>query len=102
MDFRFFCGASPGLAVPFLKGNERVQLLNLHPDGALSFTLPDDRPKIGVDIGNGLSEPQVVLQTVQIRCEDAKPQVDLVWRGAVPYPGLNWLPEMKRLDVVIE
>jgi hypothetical protein len=28
-------------------------------------------------------------------------QVDLVWRGAVPYSGMDWLPEMKRLEIFV-
>jgi hypothetical protein len=31
--------------------------------------------------------------------EDA--QVDLVWRGAVPYRGPDWLPDMRRMDVMV-
>jgi hypothetical protein len=26
-------------------------------------------------------------------------QVDLVWRGAVPYPGPDWLPQMRKMEV---
>jgi len=29
-------------------------------------------------------------------------QVDLVWRGAVPYPGPDWLPKMKKMEVLIQ
>jgi hypothetical protein len=36
-----------------------------------------------------------VLHTVFID-GDAR-QVDLIWRGALQYPGVDWLPEMKRL-----
>jgi hypothetical protein len=28
-------------------------------------------------------------------------QVDLVWRGAHEYPGVDWLPEMKRLTAQV-
>jgi hypothetical protein len=28
-------------------------------------------------------------------------QLDLVWRGALEYPGIDWLPEMKRLHVEV-
>jgi hypothetical protein len=28
-------------------------------------------------------------------------EVDLVWRGALPFPGVDWLPEMKRLVAVV-
>src|SRR4030042_2644582 len=90
MDFRFFNGASQELVLPFLNGNEEVHLTNLVPNGELSFQLPGERPVIGLDIGMGLQAPEVVLHTVMIRMEEG--QVDLVWRGAVPYPGPDWLP----------
>ncbi|HEX9784702.1 MAG TPA: DUF2169 domain-containing protein, partial [Opitutaceae bacterium] len=100
MDFRFFNGASSGLVLTYLSGDEQVRLLNLDPRGEIRFQLPGERPKIGLDLGHGVEEPQVVLHTVMIRMEDR--EVDLVWRGAVPYPGPDWLPEMKRMDVLVE
>jgi hypothetical protein len=100
MDFRFFNGASPGLAVPFLAGDENVGSINLAPEGKLSFQLPGERPRIGLDIGMGIQEPPVVLHTVMIRMEDR--QVDLVWRAATLYPGPDWLPEMKKMEVMIQ
>jgi len=99
MDFHFFSGASAGLALPYLRGGEWVLTENLSPEGRLSFQLPAAAPRIGLDIGGGVQEPEVALHTVQIRVEER--QMDLVWRGAAPYPGLDWLPEMKKLEVAI-
>jgi hypothetical protein len=99
MDFRFFNGASDGLVFPFLSGTESVKLVNLDPDGDVHFQLPGERPLLGIDIGKGAHEPQVVLHTVMIRMEDR--QVDLLWRGAAPYPGPDWLPQMKKMEVLI-
>jgi hypothetical protein len=99
MDFRFFNGASPGLALPFLRGGEMVATENLSPEGRLSFQLPQDRPRIGLDVGEGLEQPEVVLHTVMIRMDDH--EVDLVWRGAVPYRGPDWLPEMRKMEITI-
>jgi hypothetical protein len=100
MDFRFFSGASIGLILPFLSGAEQVRLLNLDTQGDTQFNLPGERPSIGLDIGQGVHEPEVVLQTVLIRMDDR--QLDLVWRGAVPYPGRDWLPEMKKMEVLTD
>jgi hypothetical protein len=100
MDFRFFNGASIGLVLPFLTGAEQVRLLNLDVEGDTQFQLPDERPRVGLDIGQGMQEPEVVLHTVMIRMEVR--QVDLVWRAAVPYPGPDWLPKMKKMEVLIE
>jgi hypothetical protein len=99
MDFRFFQGATRGLAMPYLKGDESVRTQNLSPQGEFAFRLPGERPAIGLDIGQGVQEPAVVLHTVMIRMEDR--QLDLVWRGAVPYPGRDWLPQMRKMDLHI-
>lgn len=100
MDFRFFNGASSGLSLPFLSGNEEIRLINLSPEGEFIFQLPGEQPYIGLDIGMGTQESAVVLHTVMIRMEDR--QVDLVWRSAMPYPGPDWLPEMKKMEVLIQ
>jgi len=100
MNFSFFNGASPGLALPFLFGDEEIQTINLAPEGELSFNLPGERPHIGLDIGMGMQEPPVVLHTLMVRMEDR--QIDLVWRGAVTYPGPDWLPGMKKMKVLIQ
>ncbi len=94
-DVRFNNGASLGLALPYLAGGESVRLYNLAPEARLEFTLPKDKPRLMLDIGLGENELKPVLHTVCIRAEDK--QVDLLWRGAHPYPGADWLPEMKKL-----
>jgi hypothetical protein len=99
MDFRFFNGASRGLVFPYLKGGELVVTENISPEGRLSFQLPCETPSLGLDIGGGIQEPQVVMHTVMIRMEDR--QVDLVWRGATPYNGPDWLPEMRKMEVLV-
>jgi hypothetical protein len=100
MDFRFFNGASLGLALPFLSGDEEIRAVHLTPEGEIAFQLPGERPRIGLDIGSGVQEPVVVLHTVMIRMEER--QVDLVWRAAVAYPGPNWLPEMRKMEVSVQ
>ena len=98
-DVHFNNGASIGLALPYLQGGELVRLRNLTPDGALDFLLPTDAPAIVLDIGMGENTLPPVLHTVCIRPDER--EVDLVWRGAHPYPGIEWLPEMKRLDAQV-
>lgn len=99
MDFRFFNGASQGMVFPFLAGDEKIGLINLTPEGRTRFQLPGDRPRIGLDIGEGVEEPEVVLHTVMVRMEEW--QVDLVWRGAIPYAGPDWLPQMRKMEVLV-
>lgn len=98
-DVRFNNGASPGLALPHLAGHERITLIRLTRDGALEFDLPGDPPRILLDISLGENVLTPVLHTVCVRAEEM--QVDLVWRGAQEYPGIDWLPEMKRLHVEV-
>jgi hypothetical protein len=56
MDFRFFNGASAG-SLPFLAGWGTVVTENLSPEGRLSFRLPTDTPRVGIDIGEGVWSP---------------------------------------------
>ena len=99
MDFRFFNGASPGFALPYLTGSEWVETANLSRDGTLRFQLPELALRVGLDVGHGVAEPNVVVHTVMIHGEER--QVDVVWRAAVPYEGPEWLPRMKKMDVLI-
>jgi len=94
-DVRFNNGASPGLAFPTLAGGEEVRIIGMTADGELRFRLPTEKPQLMLDIGVGESVLSPALHTVCVRVDDA--QVDLVWRGAHPYPGVEWLPEMRRL-----
>ncbi len=95
-DIRFNNGASLGLALPFLNGDEPVRLAGLTVEGLLHFQLPGERPGVVMDIGFGRNELEVVLHTVCVRMDAM--QVDLVWRGAHEHPGPDWLPEMKKLE----
>ncbi len=94
-DVRFNRGASLGLAVPFLAGGEPVRLTNLSPEGVLAFQLPREKPRMALDIGDGATELPAFLHTACVRVEEGK--LDMVWRGSLRYPGIAWLPEMKRM-----
>ena len=99
-DSHFNTGASQGLSFPYLKGNEMIRLANLCKESHLfSFKLPNDQPKIMLDIGLGQNQLTVVLHTVCIRMEDN--EVDLIWRGAHHYPGIEWLPKMKKQHIEV-
>ena len=100
MDFRFFNGASTDLALPYLRGNETIKMRHLTPDGKLFFKLPNDKPQINIDIGQGFEKPDSILQTVMIRMDVA--EIDLVWRAAIFYDGIDWLPQMKKMELDIQ
>jgi len=99
MDFRFFSGASPGLVLPYLRGDEVVRLEHLTPEGEMVFGLPAEAPRMSIDIGKGPRQPRALLQTVMMRLEERG--LDLVWRAAIDYPGPAWLPQMRRFDLDI-
>lgn len=98
-DVRFNNGASIGLALPFLSGDETVRLTNMTKDGKLEFTLPKDIPNIMLNIGLGENGLKPFLHTVCIRLEEM--QIDMVWRGSHEYPGVDWLPEMTQMDAKV-
>jgi len=98
-DVRFNSGASLGLALPYLSGDESISLSGLTPDGSLSFSLPGEQPRIGLDLGTGTEDLSVVIHTVCLRMDEM--QIDMVWRGARDYPGVDWLPQLKRLAVEV-
>jgi hypothetical protein len=94
-DVRFNSGASLGLAFANLAPAALLRLAGLTPEGMLSFTLPEAWPSIMVDIGFGENVVPTALHTVAIYAEERR--LDMIWRGAHPYPGNDWLPEMRRL-----
>jgi hypothetical protein len=98
MNFDFFNGASRGLVRPFLQPGERIAFRNLHPAGDVVGALPLDFPIISLDLGEGAAETKAgVLQTVMVRLDAL--EMDLVWRAAFAYPGLDFLPRLRRMHV---
>ena len=100
MNFQYYNGASTGLALPYLLGDEVIRTKHLATEGDLAFQLPGEQPSIQLDIGFGLKQSPAVLQTVMIHMEER--EVDLVWRGAVSYPGPDWLPQMRNMAILVQ
>lgn len=100
MEAQFANGASLGMIFASLKGDEPVVLGRLTPDGVLKFSLPGDRPKIGLDLGQGMQPLEPQLHTVSIRPDDL--ELDLIWRGAQVYPGFDWLSKMSKLEADVQ
>jgi hypothetical protein len=99
-DVRFNNGASLGLAFRSLGPGTPIRLARLTPEGHLGFALPDRWPKIMLDIGLGENELSVALHTVSVRVEERR--AGLIWRGAHPFPGIAWLPEMRELRFEVQ
>jgi hypothetical protein len=74
-------GASLGLRMPYLKGGDEVELLNLNPSLELiRFRLPNDKPSLWVDGRNGrLAATDPVIHSVVIEPDDYR--VTVIWRG---------------------
>jgi hypothetical protein len=100
MDVPFANGASFGLAFSRLNGSETITLGRLTPEGVLKFSLPGDTPKIGLDLGQGMKPLEPALHTVSIRPDDL--ELDLIWRGAQVYPGYDWLPNVSKLEALVQ
>lgn len=80
--FRMANGASLGLQLPYLKGNEKVRLVNIHPEFSdFSFRLPNEVPMLKVDGRNGkLKKTTPVIHTVVIEPELSR--LTVLWRGS--------------------
>jgi hypothetical protein len=98
-DIKFNNGASIGLVLPFMSGGESVELTNMTKDGRLEFILPKEAPSIMLNISLGENELKPFLHSVCVRLDEM--QVDMVWRGAHEYPGIDWLPEMKQMVIKV-
>jgi hypothetical protein len=99
-DLRFNNGGSLGQILPYLRGDEEISTHGLTQEGRFDFLLPDDAPTISLDTGQGENKLEAVLHTVSVRMDDR--EVDLVWRGALEYPGPDWIPKMTKLEARIE
>lgn len=90
---RAFNCAPPGLATTQLRGDERVELYNLHRDAEhFVFELPGERPRLLVEPPNaGTFELEPRLTTVFI--EPDEDRVTLTWSGSTPAAGI-YAPEM--------
>ena len=83
-DPLFFNCAHPDLIVPYLNGDEAVQLVNLTPDARLDFQLPGHVVFIAGQFAEQ-EEPASIpafLDTLMIEPDDMR--VTLVWRATVP------------------
>ena len=82
-DFAFWNGAHPDLQVPYLRGDEIVELTNLTADGEFQFHLPGHRPFVLVRYESGEIEPIAAnLDTLIVDAEAGK--VALVHRLIIP------------------
>ena len=80
----FYNCAHPDLVVPYLTGDETVQLLNLTPDEVLEFQLPGKTVQITAQFGKPSESVPVpaFLDTLIIEPDDLR--ATMVWRSTIP------------------
>lgn len=83
-DPGFFNGASPGLALPPLRGDEPVGVLGMHPEGERRFRLPGAVPDIRMAFREEALAVSTHLHTLWIRADEDR--VWMVWSGTAPTP----------------
>ncbi len=83
-DVRYYNGAHPDLQVKgYLLGNEPVELVNLTPEGKLSFALPGVMPKCRLERkkNDEAEEDPVEMRLDTLFMEPDEKRLCLVWRG---------------------
>jgi hypothetical protein len=101
-SFRCASGASLGLQLPYLRGDEPVELVHMHASHArLAFQLPAHAPRVWIDGRKaGLVAATPVVHTLLI--EPDLERVAIVWRGAGPALR-GYLPdELDRMPLRVE
>lgn len=83
-DYRLFNGASLGLAVPLLRGDEVITTVGLTPEGRCDFRLPGDRPRVLMRLGGRPLETELAAHTVGVLM--AERLVYVVWRASALLP----------------
>jgi len=82
-NFGYWNGAHPDLVVPYLKGDEEVELVGFHVEGAFRFRLPGHYVFVLLRYGGGFALPHPMwCDTLIIDTEVAR--VSMVYRLGVP------------------
>jgi len=84
LRIEFFNGASPGLALPLLRGDEPVSLRGLDPAGERRFALPGEVPPVTVAFQGKLLETRTHLHTLIIHKDDDR--VEMIWSAQAQPP----------------
>jgi hypothetical protein len=97
----FFRGASSGLSLPHLRGDEEVVLGYMDPDRpTFRFRLPGDRPVLRLDVGTGPERMETVLQDVVVF--KGSNQISMVWRGSCRYDGPESMRDWRTVRMEVE
>jgi hypothetical protein len=87
-DFAFYNSAHPELVhATYLRGDERVDVVGLHPAGAVGFTLPSVFPWVRLSVGREVHPVPARLDTLHLDAtapDVSGWRVQLTWRVCVP------------------
>lgn len=98
-EAQFANGASLGLVLADLHGDEQVSLRGLTQDGQLDFALPGERPDIGLDLGSGGESLNTALHTISIRPDDLA--MDIVWQATLVFGAYSRLATVRKLEALV-
>ena len=100
--FHVTCGASLGLQLPFLRGDEPFSLQGLSAKfPSISARLPADRPRISTDGRKGkFNKTDPVIHTILIEPDDLR--VTIIWRGSAPALRPYMPEELKKMPLKVE
>lgn len=96
IDHRLFSAASPGLTLPYLRGDETFLITGLCSGGIFNVRLPGERPKIAIAYHGRRCPVQVVPHTVALLSEERR--LFVVWRGSTPHPDPHALHTSREED----
>jgi hypothetical protein len=90
-------GASEGLSLPFLRGDEPVALGYMDPDRPqFEFRLPGAPNGVFLDVGNGPEWMEPVLQDVVVF--KGADRLAMIWRGSCRYDGPESMAAWTRVE----
>jgi hypothetical protein len=80
LDSRYFDAASPALVVPFIRANERIELVGMTREESLVIELPGLRPRMEVRFEGRMYQLEPVLNRVVLSVEEER--LSIVWHGS--------------------
>ncbi len=81
VDPCLFNAASPALVLPFLRGDEAIELREMTPDGQLVVYLPGDRPTFHVRFGGRAEDISASAKPHRILISADEMGVSIVWQA---------------------
>ena len=109
-DSRLADAASPSLVLPFLQGNEAVELTEMTPDGRIVVRLPNEVPRIRLRHGGRVDDLRPIPHRILISTDEMG--VYVVWHAGwlTPHPLPRRFPRagdpptlgLEGIDVIVD